>query len=48
VTVVSSHLGYDQWTAALQQPPHLTTMIVLVTPPILLWNRLRGCNRRRT
>lgn len=32
-TIGSSYLGYDQWIAALQQPPHLTTMIVLVTPP---------------
>jgi putative CocE/NonD family hydrolase len=32
-TIGSSYLGYDQWLAALQQPPHLTTMIVLVTPP---------------
>jgi putative CocE/NonD family hydrolase len=32
-TIGSSYLGYDQWIAALQQPPHLATMIVLVTPP---------------
>jgi putative CocE/NonD family hydrolase len=32
-TIGSSYLGYDQWIAALEQPPHLTTMIVLVTPP---------------
>jgi uncharacterized protein len=32
-TIGSSYLGYDQWLTALQQPPHLTTMIVLVTPP---------------
>jgi putative CocE/NonD family hydrolase len=32
-TIGASYLGYDQWLAALQQPPHLTTMIVLVTPP---------------
>ena len=32
-TIGGSYLGYDQWIAALQQPPHLTTMIVLVTPP---------------
>jgi putative CocE/NonD family hydrolase len=32
-TIGSSYLGYDQWLAALQQAPHLTTMIVLVTPP---------------
>jgi uncharacterized protein len=32
-TIGSSYLGYDQWIAALQHPPHLTTMIVLVTPP---------------
>src|ERR1700724_3130458 len=28
-TIGSSYLGYDQWLAALQQPPHLATMIVL-------------------
>jgi len=32
-TIGASYLGYDQWLAALQQPPHLTTMIVLVSPP---------------
>jgi len=32
-TIGASYLGLDQWLAALQQPPHLTTMIVLVTPP---------------
>jgi putative CocE/NonD family hydrolase len=32
-TIGASYLGYDQWLAALQQPPHLTTMVVLVTPP---------------
>jgi putative CocE/NonD family hydrolase len=32
-TIGSSYLGYDQWLAALQHAPHLTTMIVLVTPP---------------
>jgi putative CocE/NonD family hydrolase len=32
-TMGSSYLGYDQWLAALQQPPHLNTMIVLVTLP---------------
>jgi putative CocE/NonD family hydrolase len=32
-TIGSSYLGYDQWLAALQQPPHLATMIVLAAPP---------------
>ncbi|WP_433966559.1 CocE/NonD family hydrolase [Tunturiibacter gelidiferens] len=32
-TIGQSYLGYDQWIAALQQPPHLTTMIVMTTPP---------------
>jgi putative CocE/NonD family hydrolase len=32
-TIGASYLGYDQWIAALQQPPHLRTMIVSVTPP---------------
>jgi putative CocE/NonD family hydrolase len=32
-TIGASYLGYDQWIAALQQPPHLTTMIVMTTPP---------------
>lgn len=32
-TVGSSYLGYDQWIAALQHPPHLATMISIVTPP---------------
>lgn len=32
-TIGASYLGYDQWLAALQHPPHLTTMVVLVTPP---------------
>jgi uncharacterized protein len=32
-TVGSSYLGYDQWIAALEHPPHLTTMISIVTPP---------------
>ena len=31
-TVGSSYPGYIQWLAALQQPPHLRTMIVRVTP----------------
>jgi putative CocE/NonD family hydrolase len=30
--VGGSYLGYDQWVAAVQQPPHLTTMIPLVSP----------------
>jgi putative CocE/NonD family hydrolase len=33
-TIGSSYLGYDQWLAALQRPPHLSTMIVLVTAPV--------------
>jgi putative CocE/NonD family hydrolase len=32
-TTGSSYLGYDQWIAALQRPPHLATMISIVTPP---------------
>jgi putative CocE/NonD family hydrolase len=32
-TIGASYLGYDQWIAALEQPPHLTTMIVMTTPP---------------
>jgi len=32
-TTGSSYLGYDQWIAALQHPPHLATMISIVTPP---------------
>jgi len=32
-TVGSSYLGYDQWIAAFQHPPHLATMISIVTPP---------------
>ncbi len=32
-TIGQSYLGYDQWIAALQQPPHLTAMIVMTTPP---------------
>ena len=31
-TTGGSYLGYDQWVAAVQQPPHLTTMIALVSP----------------
>lgn len=31
-TAGSSYPGYIQWLAALQQPPHLRTMIVRVTP----------------
>ncbi|CAN5383970.1 CocE/NonD family hydrolase [soil metagenome] len=31
-TVGGSYLGYDQWVAAVQQPPHLVTMIPLVSP----------------
>ena len=32
-TIGASYLGYDQWITALEQPPHLTTMIVMTTPP---------------
>jgi putative CocE/NonD family hydrolase len=32
-TIGQSYLGYDQWIAAVQQPPHLAAMIVLTTPP---------------
>jgi putative CocE/NonD family hydrolase len=32
-TLGASYLGYDQWLAAVHQPPHLTTMIVHTTPP---------------
>jgi putative CocE/NonD family hydrolase len=32
-TTGSSYLGYDQWIAALEHPPHLNTMISIVTPP---------------
>lgn len=31
-TLGGSYLGQVQWLAALEQPPHLVTMIVLVTP----------------
>lgn len=31
-TLGGSYLGHVQWLAALEQPPHLATMIVLVTP----------------
>jgi uncharacterized protein len=32
-TIGQSYVGLDQWIAAVRQPPHLTTMIVLTTPP---------------
>jgi putative CocE/NonD family hydrolase len=32
-TIGQSYLGYDQWIAAVLQPPHLTAMVVLTTPP---------------
>jgi uncharacterized protein len=34
-----SYLGHVQWLAALEQPPHLVTMVVLVTPsdPFVEW-----------
>jgi putative CocE/NonD family hydrolase len=31
-TLGGSYLGYNQWVAAVQQPPHLTAMIALVSP----------------
>ncbi len=31
-TFGGSYLGYDQWVAAVEQPPHLVTMIALVSP----------------
>jgi putative CocE/NonD family hydrolase len=31
-TFGGSYLGCDQWLAAVEQPPHLVTMIALVTP----------------
>jgi putative CocE/NonD family hydrolase len=31
-TLGGSYLGYNQWAAAVRQPPHLTAMIPLVTP----------------
>jgi putative CocE/NonD family hydrolase len=38
-TLGGSYLGMIQWLTALQQPPHLATMIVLVTPsdPFVEW-----------
>ncbi len=38
-TLGGSYLGCIQWLTALQQPPHLVTMIVLVTPsdPFVEW-----------
>lgn len=38
-TMGGSYLGHIQWLTALQQPPHLVTMIVLVTPsdPFVEW-----------
>jgi len=38
-TIGGSYLGRVQWLAAVQQPPHLTTMIALVTPsdPYVEW-----------
>jgi putative CocE/NonD family hydrolase len=32
-TIGGSYLGYNQWIAALQHPPHLKAMVVLTTPP---------------
>lgn len=31
-TTGGSYLGYDQWVAAVQQPPHLAAMVALVSP----------------
>jgi uncharacterized protein len=31
-TMGGSYLGYDQWVAAVEQPPHLAAMIALVSP----------------
>jgi putative CocE/NonD family hydrolase len=31
-TLGGSYLGYNQWMAAVEQPPHLTAMIALVSP----------------
>jgi uncharacterized protein len=38
-TLGGSYLGHVQWLAALQQPPHLATMVVLVSPsdPFVEW-----------
>jgi putative CocE/NonD family hydrolase len=38
-TIGGSYLGRIQWLAAVQQPPHLTTMIALVSPsdPYVEW-----------
>ncbi len=38
-TMGGSYLGRIQWLTALEQPPHLKTMIVLVTPsdPFVEW-----------
>ena len=38
-TMGGSYLGHIQWLTALQHPPHLVTMIVLVTPsdPFVEW-----------
>ncbi len=38
-TLGGSYLGRIQWLAALEQPPHLRTMVVLVTPsdPFVEW-----------
>ena len=30
-TIGQSYVGYDQWLAAVQQPPHLAAMIVMAT-----------------
>lgn len=32
-TLGASYVGYDQWLAAVNQPPHLSAMVVLTTPP---------------
>jgi putative CocE/NonD family hydrolase len=32
-TIGGSYTGYDQWAAAVHQPPHLAAMVVLTSPP---------------
>jgi putative CocE/NonD family hydrolase len=32
-TLGASYVGYDQWLAAVNRPPHLSAMAVLTTPP---------------
>jgi hypothetical protein len=42
-TLGGSYLGHIQWLAALEQPPHLKTMIVLVTPSDPFVETPTGC-----